>query len=200
MRIALALHVAGSEETLDTGLVGARDWIFPVVDAVIPQNFGFRRVGGRNLFSAVEDAMRLVEVHRLRDVARNDGIVLPDLGDAVDLHGEQNGNPRLLQVASEQYGGCGSPTVAEDDNASPSFFFSGEATVVIDIEQAHDRIVGTLPAAVFKDGNVGVLGRGSLDSLGEANRAVVKIVVAYEAAHETDDNAGGNCRDRRPEH
>jgi hypothetical protein len=69
---------------------------------------------------------------------------------------------------------------------------------VIDIKQAHHGIVGTLPAAVFEDRNVSVLGRNSLDSLGEANRAVVKVVVAYEAAHETDDNAGRNCRDRRP--
>ena len=71
---------------------------------------------------------------------------------------------------------------------------------MIDIEQADDCIEGTLAAAVFKDRNVGVFRSGSLDLLGEANRAMAKVVVAYEAAHETDDNAGGNCRDRRPEH
>lgn len=122
VRIALALHVAGSEETLHAGLVRARNRIFLVIDAVIPQNLGLRRVGGGNLCPAVENAMRLIKVHGLRDIAGNDGIVLPDFGDAVDLHSEQNGNSGFLQVTSQQYGGGCSPTVAEDDNASPSFF------------------------------------------------------------------------------
>lgn len=104
-----------------------------------------------------------------------------------------------MQVASEQYGGGCSPTVAEDDNASPSFFFRGEVSVVIDIDQAHDRIVSTLPAAVFEYTDIGVFGSGALDSLGEANRAVAKVVVAYEATNETDHNAGRNSCDLRPD-
>ena len=71
---------------------------------------------------------------------------------------------------------------------------------MIEIEQVDDSIVGTLPAAVFKDRNIGVLGSGSLDLLGEANWAMAKVVVAYEATNETDDNAGRNCSDLRPEH
>jgi len=191
--------VAGSEETLHAGLVRACDRIFPVVDAVIPQNLGLRWVGGGNLRPAVEDAVRLIKVDRLRDVTGDDGIVLPDFGDAVDLHGEQNGNSCLLQVTSQQYSSGSSPTMSENDDACSRLFFGGKTAVVIDIEQAHDGVVGTLPAAVFEDPNVGVFGSRALDPLSKTNGAVVKIVVAYEAAHETDDNAGGNCRGLRPD-
>ena len=137
---------------------------------------------------AVDDAMRLVKVHGLGDVGRNDGIVLPDFGDAIHLHGQHNRNAFAPQVAGQQHRrGC-SPAVAEENDAGPSFFFRGKNAVVIGVEQAEDGVVGLFPATVLKNPHISIFGNSSLDLLRELNRAVVRVVMADKSAHEADHN------------
>ena len=92
VRIALALHVAWGEESIPPGGFGAVDGSFLVVDAVIPKIVGLCGIGGRDLATAMDNALRLIKVHRFGDVVRNNGIVLPEFGDTVHLHGQQNRN------------------------------------------------------------------------------------------------------------
>jgi hypothetical protein len=80
--------------------------------------------------------------------------------------------------------------VAEENNASPSFFLGGKSAVVICVQQADDSIVGLFPVPIFKNPNVGVLWNSSPDLLREFDRAVVRVVMAYETTYETDHDVG----------
>ena len=79
--------MTGGEEAVCPGSVGAFDGSFLVIDEVVAEDLSFRGIGGDDLRLAVDDAMGLVEVDGLGDIVRNDGIVLPDFGDAIDLNG-----------------------------------------------------------------------------------------------------------------
>jgi hypothetical protein len=191
-RVAFALHVAGSKHAVNPGSLRALDWIFPVIGEVIPQNFCLRGISGRDLRPAVDDAMGLIKIDGLGDIVGNNGIVLPDLGDAIHLHRQQNRYARSAQFASEQHCGRCSPALAEQDNSGAGFFFGGESAVAVGIEQPHDGIKGPLPAPVFENSDVSVFGNDGADSLRQPNRAVVRVVVADEAAHKTDDDVGSD--------
>ncbi len=70
---------------------------FLVIEAVISQNLRLRIIGRGDLRTTVEQPMRLIEIHRRRDIVGNDFVLLPGLLDAVDLHREQHRNSRTLQ-------------------------------------------------------------------------------------------------------
>ena len=67
--------------------------------------------------------MGLVEIDRLPYVGGNHGIVLSDLGHAIHLNGEQDGNTVALQLARQGYSFRCAPAMSEDDDAGLLFFF-----------------------------------------------------------------------------
>jgi hypothetical protein len=97
------------------------------------------------------------------------------------------------QIARQQHGSGGSPTVAEQDNVGASFFLSGKHAVAIGIEKSEHRVVGLLPAPILKNANVSPLGNGLPDALSELNRSVTGVVMADKPAHETDDDVRRRC-------
>ncbi len=86
MEIALALDVAGGEDAVPPGGFRALDGRFLVIHAVVAEDFGSGGVGGGDPAPAMDDALGLIKVHGFGDVVRNDRIVLPYLGHAIDLH------------------------------------------------------------------------------------------------------------------
>src|SRR5580698_351539 len=113
MGVALALGVSRSDEAVIPRQVLALHRIFSIVEPVVAQNLRFSGIGGHNLRPAFDDSMGLVEVDRSRHVVWNDAVFLPDLGHAIDLHGEQHGNSDALQIASQEHDRRSSPAVAE---------------------------------------------------------------------------------------
>ena len=71
MRIALALHVAGSECVVQPGILRALHRSFFVIHTVISQDFSPLRIGGGDLTSAMNDALSLIKVHGGGDVIGN---------------------------------------------------------------------------------------------------------------------------------
>ena len=104
-RIAFAFHVAGSEYTIEPGSVRTLDWIFLVIDTVVSEDLSFGRIGGCDLRLAMNDAMRLIKVHRFGDVVGNYRVVLEGFCDAVHLNGQKNRYSFTSQVAGEGNGG-----------------------------------------------------------------------------------------------
>ena len=86
-RRTFALHVAGGEDAVPPGGFRAVHRTFLVIDAVVAEDFGLSRIGGGDLAAAVNEAFGLIKVDGFGDVIGNDGIVLPKLGDAIDLDG-----------------------------------------------------------------------------------------------------------------
>lgn len=86
MGVALALHVARSEDAISPGSLGTLDGVSPVIHKVISEDQSLRRIGGNDLLLTVDDTVSLIKVDGLGDVVRNDRIVLPDLGYAINLH------------------------------------------------------------------------------------------------------------------
>jgi hypothetical protein len=197
--VTLALHVAGGEEAVCPGGLGACDWCFLVIHAVIPEDFGFCRIGGGDLLPAVHDALGLIKVYGFGDVIWNDGIVLPQFGDAIHLHCEQNRHAFAAQVPGQCNNCRRSPTVAEEDDAGPSSFFRRQNAIVIGVEQSNDAIEGLSSMAIFKNADIGVFGDGSLDLPRELNRAVVRIVMVDESSDKADHDIGRRCSGLSPE-
>lgn len=135
--------------------------------------------------------MRLIEVDRFRDIGGNHGIVLPELGDAINLHGQQDRNAVSLQIARQQHGSRSAPAMAEEHDVGMSLFGFGESPVAIEVEQMHDRFEGVPAVTVFEDLYVRVRGKTTLYALGELHGAMMRIVVADESAHESDHDTGG---------
>ena len=84
--------MVGGKYTVEPGSLRALDRVLLVVDEVISQNVRLGRISSFDLRAAVDDAMRLIEIDGLGDVVGNDGILLPEFGDAIHLDGEQNRN------------------------------------------------------------------------------------------------------------
>jgi len=84
--------VVGGKYTVEPGSLRALDRVLLVVDEVISQNVRLGRISSFDLRAAVDDAMGLIEIDGLGDVVGNDGILLPEFGDAIHLDGEQNRN------------------------------------------------------------------------------------------------------------
>jgi len=192
--IALALHMAGSEDSVPPRGAGAGNGSFLVIHEVIAQNFSSGGIGRSDLAATVDDAVDLVKIYGFGDIVGNDGIVLPQFGDTIHLDGQENGYAFVAQIAGEQYGGGCSPTVAEEDDAGVSFFLGGKDAVVISVEQTNDGVIGLFSAAVFEDLNISALGEGLADALCELNRAVVRVIRTYETADEADHDIGRSSR------
>lgn len=186
--VALAFHVAGGEYAIAPGGVGTIHRSFLVVHEEVAEDLSFGGIGGGDTAASVNDAVGLVEIYGGGDVVGNDGIVLPDFGDAIDLHGERDGDAFAAEITSEENGGSGSPAVAEQNDVSASLFGGGESAVAIGIEKMDDGIVSALPAAVLKnpDIRIFILGKVALDALRELNRAMVGVVVRDETSNEAD--------------
>src|SRR5580704_7557222 len=60
MRVALTLHVAGSECAIGPGRRLTLDWIFLIVEAIVTENFCLRVVRRSDLGAAMDEAVRLV--------------------------------------------------------------------------------------------------------------------------------------------
>lgn len=113
MSVALALHVAGGEDAVPEGVFGAGGGIFPVVHEVIAEDFRLGGIGSGDAAAAVDNALGLIEVDGFNNIVGDDGVVLPEFGDAIDLDGELNGNAFASQIAGQRNGGCGSPALTE---------------------------------------------------------------------------------------
>ncbi len=81
----------------------------------------------------MDEALGLVKIHSLGNVLRNQRIVLPNLGDAIHLHGHQNWNILALQIASQQHGCRCSPAVTEQDDSSTGLFRRGKYAIMVGI-------------------------------------------------------------------
>src|ERR1700686_1120624 len=101
-------------------------------------------------------SMRLIEIHGRSDVLGDDSVILPWLGHAIDLGGEQHRNPRTIQFSSQQHYSGGSPTVAKENDARPRLFLFAENAVLVQVEEIKNRLVGRLAAAVFEYLDVGI--------------------------------------------
>jgi len=99
--IALALHVAGSEDSLPPGGFGAFDRSLFVIDAVVPEDLSACGIGGSDLATAVENARGLIKIYGLGNVIGNDRVVLPPLGDTIHLHRQRNGNALLSEITGQ---------------------------------------------------------------------------------------------------
>jgi hypothetical protein len=170
---------------------GARDGIFSVIHQIIAENLRSRGFGGRDAGPAVNQAMGLIIIHRFGHVAGNYRVVLPKLGDAIDLRRQQNGDPGALQITRERdRRGC-PPTVPEKYDAGRAFFLCGKNAVAVRIERAKDRPVGVPAVTIFKHLHKSTFGGRKANALGQLNRALVHIVVANEATDKADDDRGG---------
>jgi hypothetical protein len=132
----------------------------------------------------------LVEVDGLRDIGRNDGIVLTDFGDAIHLHRQQHRDALALQIASQSDRCGGSPTVTEKDDSSIPSFRVGQNAVVIGIEQPDNGTVCTLPVTVFKrlDGDARRI--GFAEPLSQFDWPVMGIIVADKSTNKTNNDVG----------
>jgi hypothetical protein len=77
IRVAFALHVAGGEDAIPEGILGALDGIFLVIHEEVSQDFSLRRIGRDYVPASVNDPFGLIKVDGLGDVVWDDGIVLP---------------------------------------------------------------------------------------------------------------------------
>jgi len=188
MRIALALDVAGHEGPANPGRCLAFNRSLVVVVTIVAEDLSLRSVGGMNHGAAMDQAVRLVEVGGGSYVVGDDSIALPELGDAVDLHGEQHGDADAIQFAGEKNDGRGSPTVAEQDDMGLGLFLVGQDSIVVAIKQAQNGVVGGLPVTILEDLDVGVVGEILANALRQLYRSMIRTVVAYETTCESDDD------------
>src|SRR5450631_4947349 len=69
--IALALHVAGREGTLEPGASHALHRRLLIVKTEVPEDLRLRIVGGGDACAAMDQPMRLIEVRRGGDIFRD---------------------------------------------------------------------------------------------------------------------------------
>src|ERR1700731_3444939 len=138
----------------------------------------------------------LVEVDGLRDIGRDDGIVLADFGDAIHLHRQQHRDVLPRQIASQGNYSGGSPTMTEKDDSSTPSFRVGQNAVVIGIEQPDNGTVSVFPVTVFKglDGDARRI--GFAEPLSQFDWPVMGIIVADKSTNKTNDDVrrGGSSR------
>jgi hypothetical protein len=102
VRIALALHVARGEDSVPPGGLSALDGSFLVINPVIPQDFRLCGIRCRDLATAMDNALRLIKVHRFGDVVRNNGIVLPEFGDKTGTPSRRKSRASSTAAAAPQ--------------------------------------------------------------------------------------------------
>jgi len=99
--IALDLNVGFHENAVPPRILAAAERFCLVVGTKIPKDARARRIGSANLSLAVEHAIELIEIDSLADVRGDDGVILPLLGDAIDLDGENYRDTVFFQLACE---------------------------------------------------------------------------------------------------
>ena len=88
--ITFDLSVAFTQETATPGKPVAFCGIPFVLPKKIPEDCRARRIGGHDFSATVNQAMRLVEIHRLGDIGRNEPIILKRLCDAIYLYRQRD--------------------------------------------------------------------------------------------------------------
>ena len=161
-----------------------------VVETIIAQDLGASRVESADLFAAMNQPVGLVEVDGLRDIGRNDGIVLADFGDAIHLHRQHHRDILPLQIPRQSDRCGGSPTVPEKDDSCISSFRVGQNAVVIAIKQPDNGTESTLPVTVFKrlDGDARRI--GFAQPLSQFDWPVMEIIVADKSTNKTNNDVG----------
>ena len=66
----------------------------------------------------MNQSMCLVKIHRLKNIGRNEPIILKRLGDAIDLYRQRDRNSRPLQFPGEGHHRRSAPTVSEQHDTS----------------------------------------------------------------------------------
>lgn len=160
---------------------------FAVVrELVVAEDAGAGRVCGGDFWLAMDPAAGLIEIHSLLDVGGDQRIVLANLGNAVDLHGEQNRNADVLKAAGEGDDGGRAPTVAKEHDAGGLLFEVGETTVVICVEALTDHFVSIAITAILKDLGFDLAGVLAAQMLDERDFGVTRLIVANKAADEAE--------------
>src|SRR5581483_5808978 len=190
-RIAFALHVISHKSAIKPRSSITLHRSLLVIEPIVADDLGFRVIFGANLRASVDEAMRLVEIDGSCDVIGNDVVVLPRFRHAVDLHGEQDWNARLIQLAREEYDSRSSPTMAEEDDAGVGLFFFAQSTVMIVIQKMENGVVSGFAMTVLEDPNKGILGKLVPRLLRKNHRALMGIIVADEAPDESDKDVRG---------
>ena len=190
MRIAFALHVAGSKRPLDPSHAFTLDWLLSVVEAVVAQDLCLAFVCRSNHRSPVEKSVRLIEVHRRRYILRNHVILLPGFGDAIYLHRKHDWNADAVQLARQDNHGRTSPTLTKQNDPRPGLFFSAQNTVAVCVDQVQNIAIGSLSVAVFIDLDVRALRGKLMHLLRDYDRSVMWIGVPNESSNKTDKDIG----------
>src|ERR1700688_4358957 len=185
--------MAGSEHVLEPGTAAALHWLLPVIEAVVSENLRPGIVGSDDLCAAVQQARRLIKVHRLGDIVGDDLIALPRFLDAVDLDRKQHRDSCSIQFARQHDDGRSSPTVTEENDARLRFFLITEDAIVIAVEQAKNGLVGGSPATVLKDLDYVACRKVLPNSLRKLHRPVARTITALKAARKTDEDIRNGC-------
>ena len=167
-----------------------------VVEAVVAEDMGFGIVGGSDLRAPVDDAVGLIEVHRCRHVLGNDFIVLPELANTVDLHGQHHRDTQPVEVPGQNDHGGGAPALSEQHDVGGSLLLLAEHAVLIGVKQVKDGFERHLAMAILENLDVGVFGEILLKALRDLDRAVVGVGVAHETADEADQDVAGGIGNR----
>ena len=121
--IALNLGVSFYQEPVEPGISVAANGIGFVVEPEISQDFRPLRVCGANLGPAVHDSVGLIKIYRLSYIGRDYLVILADLGDAIHLNGEQDGDAVFFQLSRQRYSLRSAPAMSKDDDAGILFLF-----------------------------------------------------------------------------
>src|SRR5580765_3858351 len=181
-------------DAVEPGISQADDRRLLIVETIVAEDTGFGIVGGLNFGAAMDESVRLVKVHCCRHVFRDDSIVLPELGDAIDLHGQHHWDADAMQIAREEHHRRSAPAMTEQHDVRRGLFFFTKHAVLVGIKQAKDRFEGRLAMPVLEDLDVGIFGGIPLKTLRDLDGTVIRIVMADESADETDENIGWGLR------
>jgi hypothetical protein len=114
-RITFDFGVGRREDTVIPEILIALDRIHFIVESKISNNSRVCGIGRTNFWLAVEKSIWLIEIDRLGDVGRDNRVVLPNFGDAIDLDSQNNGDVLFFQF-TRQVLVLDGPTEESNDN------------------------------------------------------------------------------------
>jgi len=184
------------QQPIIPGVIAALSRLFSVLQLHIAQDLGTGRVGGSDFCTPVEQSVRLVEIDRLGDIGRNHSVVLADFRNAIHLYRQQNWNTFALQVAGESDRRRCPPAMTEQDYPSTPFFFIGQETVMIPVEEMRDGPMGLSPMAIFEYLDINSIFVRAAKPSSELHFLMTQVIMADEPAYETDHDGvlRGACR------
>src|SRR5260370_8442542 len=97
------LDVRLHKRAAEPGILFAAEGLGRVVEAKVADDPRACWIGGVNCRRAVEKPIALIEVRGLSDVCGDKRVILPALGDAVDLNGQKDRDPLFFQRPCEPY-------------------------------------------------------------------------------------------------